>query len=454
MRIDAARRLAALALLACATPLGAATVYVPVLSADGKEGTQRSTEVWLTTYATAQKAVKATLVAADLDGTKPPVPGNSFTVPPAKTFLYTGLSKVGQVNLLHVDAPEGLAVQARLTSTPSGGPPAYAEVPVISERTRLPAKATAHLIGLERDPVVGHSSHLGVVNLGTAIGSCELTFFRSDGTQIGPAREITLKPLSLRHFDDALATVGESRIWAVRVAVSCDQPFYPYAVFAGADDVSFFITPSSGVVSPATPGPTPTPTPTPGSSYVFERPGVVHTSTSTKPKGVLAVDVPKALNLKRLIIDLDFVRGPWSTEKQPGNHGIIWLHRGSFRSNTIANFNTFGPNKYTVKFNQNIDLGAGQVTAAEGGLNLAQGKTYHLRYVYDAEKAIVTAQVSADGVVLRTITAAATTRARVLTIPAKGLVAEFGHFYGQEGPEVASPPGWKYSNLRVEMVPY
>jgi len=31
--------------------------------------------------------------------------------------------------------------------------------------------------------------------------------------------------------------------------------------------------------------------------------------------------------------------------------------------------------------------------------------------------------------------------------------AEFGHYFGQEGPEVASV-GWKYYDLRIEMVPY
>jgi hypothetical protein len=30
---------------------------------------------------------------------------------------------------------------------------------------------------------------------------------------------------------------------------------------------------------------------------------------------------------------------------------------------------------------------------------------------------------------------------------------EFGHYPGQEGPEVPSY-GWKYSDLRIEMVPY
>jgi hypothetical protein len=41
----------------------------------------------------------------------------------------------------------------------------------------------------------------------------------------------------------------------------------------------------------------------------------------------------------------------------------------------------------------------------------------------------------------------------VLTVQPNGLIVEFGHYAGQEGPEVASY-GWSYHDLRIEMVPY
>ena len=151
--------------------------------------------------------------------------------------------------------------------------------------------------------------------------------------------------------------------------------------------------------------------------------------------------------------ECDFIPGPWNREKIPGNHALLWLYRGKFRSNTVANVNAFGPNKYTVKMNQNVDLPAGQTTAAEGGLTFQQGTRYHLHYVYDAEHEAISVEVSVNGQVLRRVAMSGTANAGKLTIPATGMVAEFGHYFGQEGPEVASP-GWQYYDLRIEMVPY
>ena len=61
--------------------------------------------------------------------------------------------------------------------------------------------------------------------------------------------------------------------------------------------------------------------------------------------------------------------------------------------------------------------------------------------------------VSSGGQTLRSISMAGTASNRRLTVPAEGMKCEFGHYFGQEGPEVASP-GWKYLDLKVEMVPY
>jgi hypothetical protein len=147
------------------------------------------------------------------------------------------------------------------------------------------------------------------------------------------------------------------------------------------------------------------------------------------------------------------VPGPWNREKLPGNHALIWLYRGRFRSNTVANVNAFGPNKFTLKMNQNIDLGAGQTTATEGGYTFQQGQRYHLHYVYDAEHETISVELSTGGTVVKKLTMDGTAQNRALTIPASGMICEFGHYFGQEGPEVASP-GWAYYDLRIEMVPY
>jgi hypothetical protein len=242
----------------------------------------------------------------------------------------------------------------------------------------------------------------------------------------------------------------QGRVSGVRGEVTCNQPFYAYAAIFGWPSSHYvFVTPSATVASSSGPSNPPTSS----GSVLFQRAGLIHRATTSSPKGKVAVTVPRDLSLKRLVLEMDVVPGPWNREKIPGNHAIVWLYRGKFRSNTVANVNAFGPNKYTVKMNQNVDLGAAQITAAEGSLTFEQGQRYHLHYVYDAENARVTATITLGGQVMRTISMAATASNRRLTVPSSGMTAEFGHNFGQEGPEVASP-GWEYYDLRVEMVPY
>lgn len=193
------------------------------------------------------------------------------------------------------------------------------------------------------------------------------------------------------------------------------------------------------------------PSTTPG-SVVFTRPGTFHIARVGAEKATIPVTVSGALSLKRLVLEMDFVPGPWNPAKNPGNHAIVWLYRDKFRSNTIANVNAFS-GKNTLKAAQNINLGPGATTQDEAGVPWVQGQRYHLKYTYDAEGGLITVVLSANGATLRTLTYPSTAPNRVLTVPASGLTAEFGHYANQDGPEVASY-NWSYADLRVEMIPY
>jgi hypothetical protein len=164
------------------------------------------------------------------------------------------------------------------------------------------------------------------------------------------------------------------------------------------------------------------------------------------------------MGLRRMIVDVDFIPGPWNRIRTPANHAIIWIHRKigaqEFRSNSVVNVNAFS-GKNTIKMNQNVDMPARTQEAAEQGADLIQGQTYHLRYVYDAENANVTAVVTHNGNQIVNMRMAGTANNRSLFVEPGELRAEFGHynFQAHEGPEVASF-GWQYLNLKVEMVPY
>jgi hypothetical protein len=194
--------------------------------------------------------------------------------------------------------------------------------------------------------------------------------------------------------------------------------------------------------------------PTGDGSILFSAPGLFHTPAAGNEKKIFQIPVSKAMSLRKMIVDMDFIPGPWNRSKVPGNHAILWLYRGRFRSNTIANVNAFSPPKLTLKVAQNINLPAHNDTQSEQGVGWVQGQSYHLQYTYDAEHGTVTAVLSSGGTTLKTLQLPATAPSGVLDLdPATGIRAEFGHYSNQEGPEVATF-GWQYLNLQIRVMPY
>lgn len=440
----------ALALLQAA-PASAGAVYVPILNPTGTAGDLHSTEIWVSNAATTQRGFSTVFLQAGTDGSGKSGTSPEIPVPAKRTFLLANPSNT--LGLLEVASGQELGVEARLINTSATGLQTLSAVPVISAANRLEAKGVAHLIGLERDATRGDATHLGIVNLGQAAATCEVKLFRVDGTQIGATVSLTFLPLSLRQFDDALGALGEQRITDARAQVSCSQPFYAYAALLTQPAAQItFLVPSALTTAASSGGGGGGTTPGPGNSVVFQKSGLLHTASTGNPKGYVDIPITSAMALKKMVLDMEFVPGPWNREKIPGNHAIVWLYRGKFRGNTVVNVNAFGPNKFTVKANQNVDLGAGQVTAQEMQLQLMQGQRYHLHYVYNAATNVISVEISSGGKLLKSMTLPGTAVGGILTVEPPKLNVEFGHFPGQEGPEIPSY-GWSYYDLKVEMVP-
>jgi hypothetical protein len=442
-----------------ALPAFAGSVYVPIVDLSGTNGSSHTTEVWVSNSGTADQPFKTVLLSAGTDGTKRPADPPQTTVQAGRTFLLNGVSAAGQVGLLEINAGAKLQVEARLSSAaPNGGPVSFTSIPVISSENLVLPNQEAHLLGLERDAVRGNFSSLSVVNLGKESAQCEIKVFRSNGNQIAATAVITLLPLSLRQFTDALGLLGEQNIEDARLRVACNKQFYAFATLFNASTSHYtFINPSASGASTLTPpgddGPVE------AGAILFKESGLLHVPTPANQKRTIDIPVPRSLALRSMIVDVDFIPGPWNTLRQPGNHAIIWIHRNvgsqEFRSNSIVNVNAFGPSKYTIKMNQNVDMPARTQTVAEKGVTLVQGQLYHLRYVYDAENGVVTATVTSNGAEVTSLQMAATANNRRLVVNPNALRAEFGHFNFQahEGPELASF-GWQYLNLQVQMIPY
>lgn len=446
-----------LVFLGALSPAFAGTVYVLVVDPKGPNGSTHSTELWVSNSGTAQRPFAATFLAAESDGTKRSGNPTQIQVSVGQTYSLTNAGIVGKYGLLEVNTSDKVSVEARLTNVSGNGSvTTYTSVPVISSANLLAAGVTAHLHGLERDATRGDLSNLGVVNLAHQTAQCEVKLFRANGTQIGPTASISLQPLSLRHFTDAILALGETRATDARAQVTCNQTFYAFSsLYTGSTGQLTFIAPAqsgaSTLTAPGEPGGTPV---TPGAK-VFTLSGLIHIPTVGNEAKEIKVPIEQALRVKKMIIEVDFTPGPWNPTNLSGNHAIIWVHRGKYRSGTICNTNAFGPGRSVVKNNQNVDLPPGVVTAGEQKRAFEQGKKYRLRYVYDAQTNVIRVTVSSGGVELNNFTMQGTAKGGAINLepsgPEKGLVVQFGHHRGQEGPEIPSY-NWRYENLRIEMI--
>ncbi len=311
------------------------------------------------------------------------------------------------------------------------------------------ARDTASLAGLEREG--GYRSLVvGAAVPGMKSAKCQAQVFDRSGRILEEAA-FDVDAGSTEQFDFA-RRLG-SRV-AVAAEVSCDQSFYSYAAAAGTDEPK--LTWAEGVGPSGACDFTSEATQVEPGLFIAGQEGTLHNARTDKAKGIVCIKVPRDLKVGRLVMEWDVTVGPWHKKTPHGNHGMIWLHRGRFRSGTIGNVNAFGPSKSIVKMNQNVDMPKQKNTNQKTGLALVNNNTYHLRYTYHAATREISTEVFLNGVLLKKMDMQGTAQNRILSVPVFGfsskgaLFAEFGHFPGQHFPEMPSF-GWRYSNLRIEM---
>lgn len=433
------------------SPAFAGFVYVPVLDRTGPGGSTHSTEIWVSNSGAQERRYGTLFLPSGTDGTQRPVPSTKATLAPLRTSKLVGISSPGAPGLLEIEAGTQVLVHARMANSPASGFAGTTEVPVISSDNALAAGSTAHLQGLFRD-TSGSYTDLAVVNLANQPAACDIQVFRADGTQLGGTARVAVQPLSLRHFGDALLLLGAASIADARAQISCDRLFFAFApVFTASRTLLTFVTPSasgaSTLAGPAGPGPAP-------GAIVFERSGQIHAPVVGQETRTFNVPVAQPMALRRFIAEWDVIPGPWTGSKPDGNHNLIWIHRGKYRSNTLANVNTFGPPRSGIKNTQNVDMAARAVTMQEVPLTLQQGVLYHLRYVYDAETNRITLTVTSGGATVATLEMNGSATNKAINVPATGLFVQFGHTAAQAAGGIEFPTyGWVYSNLRIEMIP-
>lgn len=438
----------ALIALGLAAPLKAERVYVPIIDALGADGKPLTTQLWISNFEGVERSYSSIFLKSEADGTGLSGRGPLNRVPANKAAYLRQAADEGETGLLEIDAAD-LSVNAWI-KTSRGARTFYAGVPVISDATRMEAGGTTFLNGLapEAHRSVNRSvTGLSLVNLGSDVASCQVDFLRADGTALGAGVAADVPALSMRPFADALSLGSEPEARSARV--SCDQPFYAYAVAVdrGTSEVSF-ATPEDGFTAKVRRAETKAT----GGLIVFTQDGLFHSANKSVPKKILRVPVPHQMAMESVEVEFDVVAGPWNPRMKSGAHNLIFLHRGQFRSNTIANVNAMGPKRSLFKISQNLDMPAKSSTQAEAGYAFVYGQTYHVRIVQNALSRTVTGTLSYNGQVVRRMDFAGSVKNGEILVLASGLVAEFGNYNNQHLPEVSSL-AWKYLNFKATMIP-
>jgi hypothetical protein len=489
--------LAATAAAAAATPAFAGQVFIPVAGhlAPGGQVAYR-TKVWVTNAGQAEVQAVARFVGQGADGTAPHAGETVFTVPAGATVLLAKIAPNGEGGMLEVSAAGALEVRARLDALPASDavdgiemiadpdaidsrapdrsrqPWSSTAIQAVSAAGALAAGEVAHLQGLGRQPG-GEATDLGLLNLSEQAARCQVSAFATDGSRVGMPATVSLPPLGTLQLEDAFGSLGEQRLSGGRFEVSCDQPFYAYAVvFAAGGSVVEAVDPSQVLADPLATGSAAASAPagTVGMAGAGLDPaaapaGAAVPERSTSASGVVTLVVPgtflhatatnsfisydlaarPGLAYHRATVDFDLTISDF-------NHVLLFTGVTSFRrphknrKDRVLYYamQLVNRNQKTI-----LDLGIQDRLARTQGPWQA-GHTYHLTFTYDLRGRQVKLDLSENGQHIYQI--AGPTLHSDLSANANPLTVDFGQTGIGDG-AYGPPLGWTYANLNVTLQP-
>ena len=301
--------------------------------------------------------------------------------------------------------------------------------------------ATLALEGLVSDGT--RTTGLALANLAGSAARCGVSLTAADGTALGGVAT-TVAPRSDRYLKDVFAGLGE--VAGARVAVSCDQPFYAFAVIPDR---------ATGNVAVVDPTPAPAkisvgPCSAVSRAVCFDAPGVVHQPTVATPVKRVAFAVPPGV-YGRVKMSLDLTVGPWYAPDPAGKHLIYWfVLNKNFDMLGMLYFR--GPNANTALARYGIGLTHPQKLKLVRRFTAIPGHTYHCENDLDM----------AGGVINITVTDKATGQAarlhgaaNVRQLPVKSgdrFFIDMG-FPENKNPDEVPAYDWIYQNVHIEAVP-
>jgi hypothetical protein len=434
------------------TPVSAGNLYVPIVSTE-IDGIPFETQVLVSNPGTAAAQYTPYFIPINTDGVARDdgdEPSSVLLLPGKTVQMVYGTDGLG---MLEFDSDPGLVFHSRLVGVFGGGESVGTAVPFVSRDNAVPAGETAHVQGWMRteDALM---THFGVMNLGSQTAECSVDVRVKDGPALIEGFVSTWEPLSHRLFPEALNLLGQVARSDARAAVTCNQPFYPYAVvFDRNTGEARFLTPSStGASGFQAPGQGPQ---CPVGSTCFSEPGIFHVPSRNFPVKRLSWNIPQGGVFKRVRVRLDVTLGEWYPPKTNGTHNIYWFVRNG-NQNIIGYVNLRGPGRNQVFVVTNIgkpDHLPGRDTA---GIFVEPGETYHFDYTFDMRQGFSELVVSTEsGQVLVDGLGRAPYVNSLALSPSDDIIMDLGfpEFPGEPGSNDVATFGWVYQDLFLEFTP-
>lgn len=419
----------------------AGTVYVPMPGLTQAGSASYEAEVTVANPAAAAANVNQYLVAADADGTQRPSPATGLQVPGNLTAVVKpGASFRG---LLELSGSPNLRYGARLAGKGQAGALGVG-LPVVTSENLAAAGGSLTLQGLASSST--RATHLMLVNAAKYASQCTVSLVRFDGTPIGAAVTVTLKPLSAVYRENALA--GDAAgLTDARATVTCTREFFAYALLtdSATGEVAVVEPSGSGESSLTVPGAEPE---CPANATCFTAKGVVHRPTTATPVGRLAFPAP-AGTFTRLRLTLDVTVGLWYHQDPDGKHLIYWFVIN--RNQEMPGMLYFrGPEAYTAMARHGIGIKHGDKIKIVKPFQAIPGRTYRVVNDYDMGKGKYTVTITdlATGELKQTLEGTPNVTKVTLKSGDRFLV-DMGFPEGAIADEVPTF-GWTYSDVTVE----
>jgi hypothetical protein len=440
------------------SPLFAGEVFVPFASNRTIGGTTYRTKIWVTNTGAAPRRFTTLFIEGGTDGNQlaDPNPATAITVAGGTTAVLTNTAPAGKVGMLQIQGAPQLVAMARVEALDDNGTlQSSANLPVVSLANTAAAKTTLDLQGLERTGR-GAITDFVLMNLSRQPAHCSLTAFRANSTQINQTAVLTLLPLSQRTFNDALAGLGEDLITDTHFQVSCDQPFYAYAMaYRVGGPETDYISPSTGLVGDlvlgsgsgsgggtggsgdgSTPG-----------AAVLNVPGTFLVARNNASYASYDLPAKDGTPYRRAVIEYDMHISKFDPV-------LLFTGVTSFRrvhSDRNLRILYYGIQIVNRNAKTTLDLGVTDVLVKSDGPWQANG-TYHVRITYDVPSQTVSLEALKNGQVIYTIAG----QAQHLDLSAQGadhpLRVDFGQAGIADGAYVP-PYGWSFSNLHAVLTP-